>query len=75
MAVSENPNYTANLRFLTGALVGAGRVHEARDVAAKLMRLEPDFKIGVYARTRLPFRDRDVSEKLVEHLRTAGLPD
>jgi adenylate cyclase len=75
MSMSENPNYTANLRTLTGALVGAGRLEEARDVAAQLMRLEPGFRIGVWARTRLPFRDRDISEKYMEHLRTAGLPD
>lgn len=75
MSVSENPNYTANLRILTGALVGAGRVDEARDVAAQLLRLEPGFRVGVWGRTRLPFRDPEISEKYMEHLRTAGLPD
>jgi adenylate cyclase len=75
MSVSENPNYTANLRILTGALVGAGRVDEARDVAAQLLRLEPGFRVGVWGRTRLPFRDPEISEKYMEHLRTAGLPE
>ena len=70
MSVSENPNYTANLRILTGALVGAGRVDEARDVAAQLLRLEPGFRVGVWGRTRLPFRDPEISEKYMEHLRT-----
>jgi adenylate cyclase len=74
-AVSENPNYTANLRILTGALVGAGRIEEARQVGAQLMRMEPSFRVSEWGRTRLPFRDRDISEKYMEHLRLAGLPD
>jgi adenylate cyclase len=75
MSVSENPNYTANLRILTGALVGAGRLEDARDVAARLMRLEPGFRVGVWGRTRLPFRDPEISARYMEHLRAAGLPD
>jgi adenylate cyclase len=75
MSASENPNYTANLRILTGALVGAGRLEEARETAALLMRREPGFRVGIWARTRLPFRDPNVSEKYVSHLKAAGLPE
>jgi len=75
MARNENPHYTANLRILTGALAGSGRLDEAREVAAQLMRLEPDFRISVWGKTRLPFRDREISARYMEHLKSAGLPD
>jgi adenylate cyclase len=75
MSISENPQYTANHRILAAALVALGRVEEARKVAAQLMQLEPEFHIGVWGRTRLPFRDREVSAKYMERLREAGLPD
>jgi adenylate cyclase len=75
MSTNENPFYTANHKILAAALVGLGRLEEARAVAAQLMHLEPDFRIGVWGRTRLPFRDREISAKYMQHLRTAGLPD
>jgi class 3 adenylate cyclase/TolB-like protein len=75
MSKSENPFYTANHKILAAALVGLGRIEEAREVGVQLMRLEPDFRIAVWGRTRLPFRDREISERYMQHLRTAGLPD
>jgi adenylate cyclase len=75
MSANENPTYTANHRIMTAGLVGLGRIAEAREVAANLMKLEPDFRLSVYEKTRQPFRVPEIKEKYMEHLRKAGLPD
>jgi adenylate cyclase len=75
MSANENPTYTANHRFLIADLVALGQVDEARAVAADLMRLEPDFRISVYERTRQPFQVPEMRARLLGHLRTAGLPE
>jgi adenylate cyclase len=75
MSLSENPLYTANHKILAAALVGLGRVQEARDVASAMMKLEPEFRISTWGRTRQPFRDGQVGARYMEHLRMAGLPD
>ena len=75
MSTNENPFYTANYRPLMAALSALGRLAEAREVGAAMMKLEPDFCVSVWGRTRQPFRDREVGEKYMEHLRNAGLPN
>jgi adenylate cyclase len=75
MSTNENPFYTANYRPLMAALSALGRLAEAREVGAAMMKLEPDFRVSVWGRTRQPFRDREVGEKYMEHLRNAGLPN
>jgi hypothetical protein len=60
---------------LIADLVALGQVDEARAVAADLMRLEPDFRISVYERTRQPFQVPEMRARLLGHLRTAGLPE
>jgi adenylate cyclase len=75
MAESENPLYTANYRFLAAALVALGRIAEAREVAAKLMKLEPEFRLTVYERTRQPFRAPEIKAVHLERLRQAGFPE
>jgi len=74
MSAVENPAYTANLRTLAAALAALDRLDEARDVAAMLMRLEPDFRLELYGRTRQPFRHSRTRARYMEHLRRAGLP-
>jgi adenylate cyclase len=72
---NENPAYTANLRVLVAALAAASKHDEARAVARRLIELEPDFRLGAYARTRQPFRMTETAAKYLEHLRSSGLPD
>jgi adenylate cyclase len=74
LALSENPSYTSNHRFLAAALVAADRIEEAREVAAAFMRLEPKFGLHVYAQTRQPFRDSSIKAMHLEHLARAGFP-
>jgi adenylate cyclase len=75
MSLSENPLYTANHKILAAALVGMGSIEEARAVANAMMKLEPDFRISAWGRTRQPFRDAAIGARYMDHLRLAGLPD
>jgi adenylate cyclase len=75
MSYNENNLYTANHRILIAGLVGLGRLEEARDVAGKMVAIEPEFRLKTYERTRQPFRAPQIRERYMEHLRTAGLPE
>jgi len=75
MSASENPSYTANHRFLIASLAALDRLDEARQVATDLMSREPQFRLGVYERTRQPYRYPEMRESLMRHLRKAGLPE
>jgi adenylate cyclase len=73
-SLSERPTYTANLRVLSAALAATGQDTEAREVAGRLMTLEPNFNLAEYERTLLPFRDKEIRSVYLDHLRKAGLP-
>ena len=75
MSVSENGLYTANHRILMAGLAGLGRLDEAREVAATMLRIEPEFGLRTYERTRQPFRQQQIKERYMKHLRMAGLPE
>jgi adenylate cyclase len=75
MSANENPTYTANHRIMTAGLVALGRIEEAREVAASLMKLEPGFRLSVYEKTRQPFRVPEIKDRYMEHLRKSGLPE
>ena len=73
-AMSENRRFTANLRILVAACAAAGRLGEARGVAAHLLEVDPGFRVLPFCE-RYAFRDRDRLSALAAHLRAAGLPD
>jgi adenylate cyclase len=75
MAINENPTYTATHRLFAAALVAAGNVSEAAQVAAAMIRLEPDFRLSTYANTRQPFRAPELRNRLLDHLQKAGFPE
>ncbi|MEA2872447.1 MAG: adenylate cyclase [Hyphomicrobiales bacterium] len=75
LSASENPLYTANLRYLVAALAALDRLDEARAAAATLVQLEPDFRLSSFERALQPFRVPEISAKFMEHLRKSGLPD
>jgi adenylate cyclase len=75
MSADENGLYTANHRILIAGLAGLGRLEEAREVAAKMMKIEPEFRLSAYELTRQPFRHAQISERYMEHLRMVGLPE
>lgn len=71
---AENPLFTANYRLLAGSLVASGELGEARQVAARMLALEPGFKVSEWARTRQPFRDPAAGRLYAERLLAAGFP-
>jgi adenylate cyclase len=75
MSLSENAAYTATHRFLAASLAALGRLDEARDAAASLMRLEPSFRLEVYEQSRQPFGHPELRARLMEHLRMTDLPE
>ncbi|WP_167858634.1 adenylate/guanylate cyclase domain-containing protein [Methylobacterium nonmethylotrophicum] len=72
-AVARNRAIRFTLRILAASLAAAGRAAEAREAAAELMRLQPDFRLASYA-PRCPFAP-PVLARWLGHLRMAGLPD
>ena len=72
-ALADNPRYTAGYKILSAALVGDGRVEEARAAAAELRRLEPGFARSGILTT--PINDPALYEDFVKQLRTAGAID
>lgn len=75
LSASENPFYTANLRYLAAALAALGRIDEAHEVSAALTTRDPGFRLSRFEGTLQPFRDREVSSRFMEHMRKAGLPE
>jgi adenylate cyclase len=75
LSASENPQYTANLRYLAAALAALDRLEEAGNAAATLMQREPEFRLGTFEQTLQPFRDPEMRSRYMQHLRKSGLPD
>jgi adenylate cyclase len=73
LSLQENPRYTANLRILAASLSALGRMDEAREIAAKLTSLQPEFSLAAYERTLQPFRDTETKARYMDHLRITGL--
>jgi adenylate cyclase len=73
-AMSENPDFTANLRLLCAALSAAGRIDEARQVAHKLLGAEPTFRVKRFC-ANYAYKDPKRLKRLAAHLLAAGLPN
>ncbi len=72
-SAARNPRHAPTLRGLVVSLVAAGRCAEARQVARRILQIEPDFRLDTFlARTPLKGEIRD---QYVARLRQAGLPD
>jgi hypothetical protein len=54
--------------------VRAGHVAEAREAAARLLKLQPDYHASL-GREAVPFRSTEVRERIVAAFRAAGLPE
>jgi adenylate cyclase len=72
-ALEERPNATWIYRNLASVLSGAGRVEEARQVFAELMRYYPDLTISKFKQAMV--FSPAVLDRMGENLRTLGLPD
>jgi hypothetical protein len=67
------PNAHSLTAFILNA-VSLGRVREAAGAAARLLQLEPAFRIHI-ASDIFPMRSADMQNKIAEALRDAGVPD
>jgi adenylate cyclase len=68
----------AQLRLLVpvviGALVGLGRLDEARGAARRLLEAFPTYNLTLQRQIN-PWRDQAFGERYLDALRTAGIPD
>jgi adenylate cyclase len=73
LSFAEMPSFTATLRVFA-ALAASGRAEEAREIAARLLAIEPGVTLSEYQRTRQPFRDERIRARLIKDLRATSLP-
>ena len=73
-ALREMPNYGSSYRVVIGALVGLGRLDEARAAARRLMEAFPTYTLTLQRQIN-PWRDEAFAERYIEALRIAGVPE
>jgi TolB-like protein len=73
-ALRERPAFAPALRFHAVSLVELGRLDEARDAVAHLLRLEPGLTASKL-RQRAPIFDAKLMNVFLDGLRKAGLPE
>ena len=71
-ALRLNPHYNAALRLQVAALVHAGEMLEARELAQALLASDPDFTVSGFGQW-YPLQPPHL-ERLLDGLRCAGLP-
>lgn len=74
LALAENPSYMSTLKILTASLSALHRMDEAKQTAAQLLALDPDFSLSEFERTLQPFRKIEIKTRYIKHLGHAGLP-
>ncbi|MCA3358170.1 MAG: winged helix-turn-helix domain-containing protein [Roseomonas sp.] len=67
------PDFTSNLRITVAALAGLGRFQEASPLVERLMKLQPNLRVGE-SLPRFAFRDQSMRERHARWLRLAGVP-
>ncbi len=73
-AVESNPSFQLQRIWLAVAYAATGRTDDARWEGQEILALDPDFTTAQVERA-LPIRDPAYRERLLNDLRTAGLPD
>jgi adenylate cyclase len=73
-ALREMPNYGSSHRVVIGALVGLGRLDEARAAAKRLLEAFPTYTITLQREIN-PWRDQAFGERYLEALHVAGIPE
>jgi TolB-like protein len=72
MAIQREPNNIFAHLNLAGTYIMMGRDKEAHAEAAEVLRINPKFSLEFWEKV-LPYRDRSVSDNLINVLRKAGL--
>jgi len=73
-ALERAPENFRTHAMLAGVYSMMGRDKEARAEAAEVLRINPKFSLEWYARTSA-YKDRAVTDKIINDMRKAGLPD
>ena len=73
-AMTLNPRFVGNLRFLAASLAASGQFKEAHEVGCALLRVNPSFSAAKFAAGHA-FKDADKRRLFGEHLVLAGLPE
>ncbi len=65
-----------SLNFMVLAMIRAetGEQHAAKTAIARLLEIDPDFRIGAFT-AGVPFREEAIEERRLRALRDAGLPE
>jgi tetratricopeptide (TPR) repeat protein len=71
-AIQANPSFDVPYCMMIAGLVELGRMDEARDAAARLMAVYPNFTVA--RRHRANYRDTQAFERYLAALERAGLP-
>jgi tetratricopeptide (TPR) repeat protein len=73
-AIQANPRFSVLYALQAGFLALAGRVKDARVVAARLLELEPTFRVGSFI-AFASFVDAGLRDAVAVGVRQAGLPE
>jgi adenylate cyclase len=71
-AVTRNPDHLVAHLLLVSCYVETGREEAARLEAGEVLRISPDYSIDL-ARTRMPYKNTQMRERVLENLRKAGM--
>jgi len=71
-AIQLDPNKPEPYVILAACAVALGHVEEARQAVRKVLALKPGFSLAAFAKSQ-PYKDPKHLDRLLDHLRTAGL--
>jgi adenylate cyclase len=74
-AIERNPDYRFAYGGLTYAYQMLGNETKARESAAEVLRIKPNYSVERDAGKANPFKDADLKKRYIDALRKAGLPD
>ena len=74
-AIERNPDYRFAYGGLTYAYQMLGNETKAREAAAEVLRIKPNYSVERDAGKANPFKDADLKKRYIDALRKAGLPD
>jgi tetratricopeptide (TPR) repeat protein len=74
-AVERNPDYLFAYCGLTFAYQMSGNETKAREAAAEVLRIKPNYSVERDAGKANPFKDADLRKRFLDAQRKAGLPD
>jgi adenylate cyclase len=71
-AVDQSPDLIACWGFLTAIYMSSGQEEDARAAAKEVLRIDPDFSVERFAKSR-PYKKQADRDRLIDALRKAGL--